>query len=72
MRFLDITHAAVIIAGIGSLLQCIEIKIPYTPYQIGTGTASLLGNSHIMLSIFLNRIMLALSIPLCSLYRVDL
>ena len=39
-------QVALIIAGLSSLVQCLEVKIPGTPYQIGTGLSSFLTNSN--------------------------
>lgn len=49
-------HAAVIVAGICSLVQCIQIKIPRTPYQIGSGLCAFLGASTVMTSVFIGLI----------------
>lgn len=41
----DALQSAFIISGLGSLLQCMQIKIPGMPCQIGTGMCSFVGNS---------------------------
>ncbi len=48
--------ASLILAGIFSIVNCLQFKIPGTPYVLGTGVLSVLGTSFTFLPVFENGI----------------
>ena len=48
--------ASLILSGIFSIVNCLQFKIPGTPYVLGTGVLSVLGTSFTFLPVFENGI----------------
>ena len=48
--------SSLILAGIFTIVNCLQFKIPGTPYVLGTGVLSVLGTSFTFLPIFQNAI----------------
>lgn len=52
----DLTSAALMACGVGTLLHVIRFKLPWTPYYYGTGVVSVLGITTTQIVIGLNSI----------------
>lgn len=52
----DALQSAFIVSGLGTLLQCMQIKIPGTQVRLGTGLCSFVGNSYLFGTITLTMI----------------